>query len=473
MTTAGQDTPVSAGIYCRMSLVAMNDPTKVEDQARISRDLAASLGWRVTASDGHPLPDGVYTDNNRSAWKKDRRRPAWDRMLGDVKAGRLDGIIVYHGDRLMRQPRDLEDLIELAEGKGIRLAAPTGMRNLDNTDDRFVLRILVAQACMESDNTSRRRKAQYERWRLEGRVRPGGRGGRPICFESDGTTHVERECEWAREAAERILGGEGTRAIAADLAARGWVTPLGRPMSSDTLKKMLLRPRMAALMPDGESSGAWEPVIGRETWERLRLVLEARTALFPSATSARRYLLSGIAVCVCGTPLQVNPSKGRNGTYATGYACRDGCGKVYRSVAHLDAYVSAAVIAHLANPLNPEGRAMPVDHAAEWKVLEKEREDTLAGLADYRKSAGRSRALGQRLDGIDARMAELREMAAGDSRSRLIERYRGITREQWENELSLDVRRALVAACFTVTVLPASGRGPGFRKQDVRVEPVG
>jgi hypothetical protein len=78
-----------------------------------------------------------------------------------------------------------------------------------------------------------------------------------------------------------------------------------------------------------------------------------------------------------------------------------------------------------------------------------------------------------RLDEIDARMAELRERAAGDSRARLLERYRGITREDWEDEekTPLDVRRALVAACYRVVVLPASGRGPGFRTEDVRMEP--
>src|SRR5262249_45537536 len=152
-------------------------------------------------------------------------RPAWDAMLADVKAGLLDAIVVYHGDRLIRQPRDLEDLIDLAEGKGIRLAAPTGLRNLDSTDDRFVLRILVAQACMESDNTSRRRKAQYERWRREGRVRPGGRGGRAFGFATDGVTHVHGEVLIIRQMARRVLQGESVGAVARDVSARGARTP--------------------------------------------------------------------------------------------------------------------------------------------------------------------------------------------------------------------------------------------------------
>lgn len=465
---------LAAGIYCRMSLAAMNDTTKVDDQERICRELADRLGWRVA---------GVYQDNSKSAWQKNRKRPAWDQMLADVEAGKIGAIVVYHGDRLIRQPDDLGALLKLSDGRGVKLASPTGTRDLGNSDDKFVLYIEAAMAMRESDNTSRRRKSQYERWRREGRVRPGGRGGRAFGFGTDGVTQVEAECEVIREMTARVLRGEAAGSIARDVSARGHRTPAGNEFTHATVRKMLARPRYAGLMPDGESKAAWEPVLGRETWERVCLVLSAKAGEFGSATNARRWLLSGIAVCgapygdgECGTAMQVKPSKGRGRKeYATGYACpRKGCGKAYRSAPHLDAYVGALVVARLAHPFNPEGRAMPVDHAAEWAVLERERAETESLVSDFGASAGRARLLMARLDQVDARMAELRERAAGDSRARLLQRYAGITREQWEDDdlTPLSVRRALVAACFTVTVLPASGRGPGFRVQDVRVEPV-
>lgn len=470
--TAGETTRVRAAIYCRISLAAMDDTTKVDDQERQCREKCRQLGWEVAE---------VYTDNSRSAWRRDRKRPGWDRMLGDIAAGRAGAVCTYWGDRLVRQPRDLEDLLDLQwDHKGRKVhdllyASIVGQYDLNNPDHVMMMRWEVARACNESDTISRRTKNHHEKRRRQGLVRPGGRGGRAICFETDGVTHVPQEAEWSREAAGRILGGEGTRAVAADLAARGWVTPLGRPMSYDTLKKVLLRPRMAGLMPDGESAGAWEPVLERETWERLRMVLAAKAPAFSYATSARRWLLSGIAACgneACGVPLQINMSKGRGRKeYVAGYACRDGCKKVYRSAVHLDAFVSAAVIAHLANPLNAEGRALPVDHAAEWAALERERGETEGLARKYGKSAGRLAILMERLDEIDARMAELRDLTAADGRARLMERYAGISREDWPG-LPLDVRRALVAACFRVVVLPASARGPGFRVQDVRLEPV-
>lgn len=477
--------PVNAGVYCRMSLQRDGDTTKVHDQQRICRGTARQLGWEVAEGVGYPHPDGVYTDNNESAWKLNRKRNGWDAMLADVEAGKINAIVVYHGDRLIRQPRDLEDLIDLARSKGIRLASPTGTRNLGNPDDQFILRIEAAQACRASDDTSRRQKARFDRWQREGRVFSGGPGGRRLGYCSDGMTlfpadrcemELRREvteAEIIREAARRILAGESANAIEADLRRRGWTTPAGKRIQHGSLKRWLCNPRYAGLMPDGETQAAWPAILERETWERVRLVLEGRAAAYPSDPgNGAKHLLSGIATCACGHAVTISYSFSR-GYKSVVYGCgkrEGGCGKVWRSAAHLDAYAGAAVVALLANPLNPEGRVVPVDYTAEWKVLDRERAETEAKLRDWKSSAGNLDALAARLDGIDKRMAELRELAAGDGRTRLLERYQGITREQWD-ALDLTVRRALVAACFRVTVLPASRRGPGFRAEDVRLDP--
>ena len=479
VTAEGQ--PLRAGIYTRMSLALMNDKTKVDDQERLCRDVAERNGWDVA---------DVYCDNNKSAWKPNRKRKQWDRMLADVESGRINAIITYHGDRLIRQPMDLEKLLLLAKGKGIRLASPTGTRNLDSDEDQFVLGIEANMARRESANTSRRRRQQYERWRLAGREFACGTGGRRFGFCSDGLTLYEPDrCEVAtrrtlseadllREMAGRVLTGETCGAIAADLNSRGHTTPAGRRFTHGTVRRLLSRPRYAGLMSDGETKAAWEPVISRAAWERVQITLDARAGANPRPTNARRWLLSGIAVCGadgCGEPLSITQSGGTKARDAMDvYGCkRKGCGRVRRNAAHLDAYVSARTVRLLNDPRQPEGElpALP-DDAPEWAALTRERGETEALIADYRTSAGRSRLLMARLDGIDARLAELREREAGDARSRLLGRYRGITAAEFA-ALPLDVRRALVAASYRVIVLPASGRGPGFRTEDVRLEPLG
>lgn len=442
-----------------MSLARYGDATKTEDQERISRELAGHRGWAVSR---------VYTDNNKSAWQRNRKRPGWDAMLADVEAGKLGAIIVYHGDRLVRQPWDLETLINLAYGKGIKLASPTGERDLSNDDDLFILRIEVAAQCRESASTSRRKKTEFDRLRRRGLVRPGGRGGRAFGFATDGVTHIPAEVGAIQETAVRVLEGEAVGAIARDLNSAGIRTPTGGLFSHATLRKMLARPRYAGLMPDGVHTAAWKPVLQRQEWEAVTAALDTKAAGFGYATNARRYLLSGLAVCgACGATLQIRAERRPE---LSGYGCvTPGCRKVQRSVRLLDAYVTGAVAGQLGKAANPAGR-IPQGRgvAAEFRALADQRTETEAMLRDHTK--GRAELLMARLDSIDARLAELRALAAGDARSRLLDTHAGITREEF-GALPLATRRALVSACYVVTVLPASKRGPGFRMDDVRLSP--
>jgi DNA invertase Pin-like site-specific DNA recombinase len=463
--------PIRAAVYCRISLAELDDTTKVDEQEEKCRAVARARGWDVAQ---------VFTDNSRSAWQRNRKRPAWDAMLADIGAGRLDAVVSYWGDRIVRQPRDLEDLLDLRDGRRLRLASVAGQYDFDNPDHRMMMRWEVARACHESDTISRRVTDHNATRRAQGLTRSGGRGGRAFGFATDGVTHLPAYwCELAtrrevseadviREVAARILAGESRGSICRDLAARGWETTAGNVMSHTSMLAMITRPRVAGLMPDGETRAAWEPVLGRDVWEQVRLVLDARSGSFAGATNTRRWLLSGIAVCgPCGRPVQIQPAHGR--LKAT-YQCRRAdCGKVVRSAAQLDAYVSGAVHGLLNEPRNPAPTETDDGHAAEWVALGGERAETEQLLEDYKASAGRTRLLLARLDRIDARIEELRSLAGTSAQDRLLGRYRGITLEEFL-ALPLDVRRSLVAGAVTVTVLPASGRGPGFRTQDVRVK---
>lgn len=145
-----------AAIYTRLSWAPDGSVEKVDRQEDDCRDLASRIGW--TVSERH-----VYKqDNHASAWKRDRKRPGWEAMLKAVEAGEIDSIIVYHGDRLIRQPWDLELLLRLAEDRRIHLASVSGVRDLSSTDDQFVLRIEAAQACKSSADTSRRVKRGWQ-----------------------------------------------------------------------------------------------------------------------------------------------------------------------------------------------------------------------------------------------------------------------------------------------------------------------
>ncbi|WP_165777698.1 recombinase family protein [Amycolatopsis antarctica] len=106
----------------------------------------------------------------------------WERLLERVESGESDGIVVWHVDRLFRQPCDLERLIELGE-QGFVIASAHGTRNLASADNRFILRIEVAQAAKSSGDKSRRVKRRFQTLRETGR-KTGGRvrsGSTAMC----------------------------------------------------------------------------------------------------------------------------------------------------------------------------------------------------------------------------------------------------------------------------------------------------
>lgn len=455
--------PVPAGIYTRLSLAIMGDTTKVEDQERISREVCAQRDWE---------PAAVYTDNNTSAWQRNRRRPGWDAMLADVEAGKIGAIVVYHGDRLVRQPYDLETLINLAYGRGIKLASPTGTRDLSNDDDLFILRIEVAAKCLESASTSRRKKNQHARWRREGKVRTGGRGGRAFGFARDGITHIRPETLYIGQGAGRILAGEGAGQIAVFLNSRYMTTPAGNPFTHGAVRKMYARPRYAGLMPDGEQKAAWEPVLDRETWESVRAMLSHRAAGFAYATNSRRYLLSGIALCgTCGHPVAIRHST--RSESLRGYGCINAAcpRKLHRSVEHLDTVLNGLMPEWLSSPeLAALIRQAPEPAvAAEITALEKRKAEAEAQLENLAGHPGLDPARAVRaIASFDERIAAVRERIAAAPGRRLLAQYQGLSREQWK-ALPLAVRRGLVAASFRITILP-SRRGPGFDPESVRIE---
>ncbi|MPY83196.1 MAG: recombinase family protein, partial [Actinophytocola sp.] len=292
--------PRDAALYCRLSYAPDGSLEKVERQEADCRDLAKRLGWSVAR---------VYPDNSRSAWQRNRKRPAWDQMLADIEAGCIDAIIVYHGDRLIRQPWDLELLLKLADNKRLPLASVSGTRDLNNEDDRFILRIEAAQACKSSADTSRRVKRAWKARAEAGKAvgggkRPYGFGvptgetgktGRPLL---DVNQQVPEEAAALRGVVERLLAGQTLGGVLVWLNTQS-PTSQGNRWTSKGLKNILTSPRIAGLIEhDGQLYGAtWDEIISPEEWEDVKAVLRRNGEQHGYAGKERRYLLSGIAEC--------------------------------------------------------------------------------------------------------------------------------------------------------------------------------
>lgn len=453
-------------IYTRVSVAALGDTTKTDEQERLCRELCERRGWQVA--------EPVFTDSSRSAWRRDRKRPGWDAMLAAVAARRADAIVTYWGDRLVRQPRDLEDLLDLRDGRDLTMASVAGQYDFANPDHRMMMRWEVARACNESDTISRRKKAQYERMRRQGLVRPGGY--RAFGFARDGLAHDPAEAAIVRELAGRVLTGVSLGSLVRDLNARGIPTTAGNAWSHTTLRTMLANPKYAGLMPDGVAPGAWEPVLDRGQWEQLRAVIAARSAgSRPPGTApdnARRWLLSGIAECgACGAGLSIHLTRYGGTTPARTYSCK-ACRKVDRSQPLLDAFVTGRVLARLANRANPLPSAGDAAAAAELAAVTARRAEAVAVIESLADRPGESLAvLARSLDSFDARIAELRDRAGDGQRQRLLAVHAGLTPDGF-GALDLSARRAIVTACYRIVVKPVTRKGPGFDPAGILMSPL-
>jgi site-specific DNA recombinase len=460
-------TPKKAGIYCRLSYAPDGSVEKVERQEADSRELADRLQWPI--SEAH-----IFSDNNRSAWQRTRRRPQWNRMLEAIEAGEIDAVIVYHGDRLIRQPYDLEKLLSISESKGIRIASPSGTRNLDSPDDRFILRIEVAQACRASDDTSRRVKRGWEERAKKGRSIGGGK--RAFGFEADGETRRESECAVIAEAAASFLAGQSEGAVLRWMNSVSTTTQ-GNRWEPKGFKNVMLSPRTAGLVVhDGNLYKAvWDPIISPETQEDLRLLFAQQAEKFPYPGRDRKYLLTNWAACPSGHRLTTKPSGGRNRKTSRIYYCKTpGCPTyVGRNVDHLDRYVTGRVLA-LLNDESFINELMVADPSVAEEIAELERRKATArqqleDLAEHPDlDAG---LLARSLASFDKKISALRDQAAASQRRRLLRRMAGITEKAWL-ELPVDVRASVVQATYEVTVLPTTLRGPGFDTSAVRLERV-
>src|SRR2546428_3359847 len=101
---------VQAAVYVRISKDSTGERAGVERQEKECRALAKSKGWAVAA---------VYEDNDISAWSG-KKRPEYERMLADIRKGKIKAIVAWHLDRLTRSPKELESFLDDCAAAGVK-----------------------------------------------------------------------------------------------------------------------------------------------------------------------------------------------------------------------------------------------------------------------------------------------------------------------------------------------------------------
>ena len=147
----GSTKVVRCAIYTRVS----TDQGLEQDFNSLDAQYEASQAYiRSQAHAGWTLLRAKYDDGGFSGGHTDR--PALQRLLEDVRSGKIDVIVVYKVDRLTRSLADFAKLVELFDEHNVSFVSVTQQFNTTTSMGRLTLNVLLSFAQFEREVTSER-----------------------------------------------------------------------------------------------------------------------------------------------------------------------------------------------------------------------------------------------------------------------------------------------------------------------------
>lgn len=331
-----------AAIYCRISRDHEGEKIAITRQEELCRKLAADHNLEVVK---------VYPENDIGASKQTgaKKRPQYQQMLQDARAGKFTHILSYSNSRLTRRVNEFEDLVDLHEKHGINFFTVDIGKKLDLSTPQglFIARMLANVASLESAQISQRQKDAFAFNAASGK--PKRQRQRAFGWEKDGITERPEEVALIREGIGRVLNGEALSTIGADWTRRGILTASERTeWEHGTLKRVLTGWRTAGvrtvnrepLYKDGQLvMGIWQPIITFEERDAALAMLAKRTRV---KRNKGNWLLTGLVFCgICG---------GKMYGQLTGtptYTCKPGNGHCAITSGKLEDYVLLRTLSRL------------------------------------------------------------------------------------------------------------------------------
>jgi site-specific DNA recombinase len=425
---------MTAVTYCRISNDKTGAGLGIERQAADCRELALKLALGV--------PE-VLSDNDISAYSG-KRRPGYERLLEGLAEGRWSALLIWHVDRLCRNLRDLENIVDLVNGRVAVYVVRGGEIDLETPEGRLQARMLGSIARYESEHRADRVRRAMEQNADRG-LDHGGR--RKYGWNPDGTV-VDDEAAIVADLTRRIIAGDSCRSLAAELRTRGVPSARGAAWSAYAVRAIVMRGRNAGLREHKgkvTAQATWPAIVDQESWEAAKALLtDPNRRVNPGNAPAK--LLSGLMTCaVCGLPVR---SGGGGSKGAAAYRCT-GNGCVKRSAKLVDTVVETYLLALLEREEvgAPATQTVPADVRGQADLVRLRLEQLEDKYADGEMS--RSGYLRNR-DRLAGKLAELERREA---LMRVPGPLEGVTPDNWDT-LPLERRRAVVAHLVDVRLLP-------------------
>jgi DNA invertase Pin-like site-specific DNA recombinase len=233
-------------------------------------------GWR-------PLTTH-YDDGGYSGGTLDR--PALQRLLTDIRAGKVQIVVVYKVDRLTRSLADFAKLIELFDAHGVSFVSVTQQFNTTTSMGRLMLNVLLSFAQFEREVTGERIRDKIAASKKKG-LWMGGTP--PLGYQVKDRKLVvnEAEAEVASHIFRRYLQLGTVAKLTVALVAEGYRTKRytstnGRTFGGQTFSRghlyRILSNRIylgEIVHKDASYPGEHRAIVETELWNRVQALLAA------------------------------------------------------------------------------------------------------------------------------------------------------------------------------------------------------
>jgi DNA invertase Pin-like site-specific DNA recombinase len=233
-------------------------------------------------------------------------RPALQRLLADITAGRVDIVVVYKIDRLTRSLADFAKIVEILDARGASFVSVTQQFNTTTSMGRLTLNVLLSFAQFEREVIGERIRDKIAASKKKG-MWMGGVPPLGYRAQDRKLIVVDSEAELVRTIFRRYTELGSVRLLQEELEARGITSRSstsasgrmrgGKPFSRGALY-LLLRNRIyrGEIVHNGQSHpGEHKPIIDQPLWDAVQAQLVSNTAQRDSGARTRQpSLLTGI-----------------------------------------------------------------------------------------------------------------------------------------------------------------------------------
>lgn len=308
-------------MYTRQSVKTESDLTSCEVQREICLQF---LNSRQRAGLRLKVLDECFDDQGRSG--ADLDRPALQRLLGLIRAGIVEAVVVHRLDRLSRRVLDCASLLEEFKEHDVRLFVAAMPELAAGAYDTLMLNVLSAFAEFERDMTASRISD-----RRAGLVARGRRiaGVVPYGYSADAKTKqlvpVASEATVVRQLFQLVAEGMLPSEVARIAGEKGWRTRSGRSWTPrqvlDTVENPVYSGRFRT--EGGTRTGVHEPIVDDELFHRCAAAIAARrtSASGPRTRRTWSHLEGKVRCARCGQLMGVRTIKNGSRRYIY-FRCR-------------------------------------------------------------------------------------------------------------------------------------------------------